>query len=208
MTAYNGAGESALAPSRAIASPLTAAVSGPSALGFKENRTWSASYTGGSGATTYRWFTRDEGSSSWYDTGATGASYTRMMGTTGFDVRVRVTRGSTSDEDELFVAYCSGEFCGPMALSTAAPAVFAVHPPTPNPAQGPVEVRFDLPDAAPVRLALFDMVGREVAVVVDRTVEAGYHRARIETSGLPAGVYVARIEAGGAVGARRITVVR
>ena len=78
----------------------------------------------------------------------------------------------------------------------------------PNPAAGAARVAFTLPEASAVRLAVYDVRGREVAVLADGRVEAGRHEAGLDTSRLAAGVYVVRLEAGGEVLTRRATVVR
>ncbi|GAB5537078.1 MAG: hypothetical protein Rubg2KO_33270 [Rubricoccaceae bacterium] len=83
--------------------------------------------------------------------------------------------------------------------------------PYPNPAaRGVVSVNvpFALPEAGPVRLAVYDALGREVAVLVNETHPAGTHRAAFDTRSLPAGVYIVRLEASGEVHTQRLTVVR
>jgi hypothetical protein len=47
-----------------------------------------------------------------------------------------------------------------------------------------------------VRLLVYDGLGREVAVLVDGTVEAGRHTALWDATGMPSGMYVYRLEAG------------
>lgn len=54
-------------------------------------------------------------------------------------------------------------------------ARFALGPITPNPSAGPARIAFALPQAARVRLAAFDVRGREVAVLVDAELPAGRH---------------------------------
>jgi hypothetical protein len=78
----------------------------------------------------------------------------------------------------------------------------------PNPARGQVTLGFALAEAGPVRLALYDVLGREVAVPLSAPLGAGPHEVTVPTSGLGAGVYVVRLEAGGEVASSRITVVR
>jgi len=45
-----------------------------------------------------------------------------------------------------------------------------------------------------VRLAVYDMLGREVAVLVNEEKEAGFHEVRFDASGLSSGVYVYRMQ--------------
>lgn len=83
---------------------------------------------------------------------------------------------------------------------------------SPNPATGPVQLSFALPQAAEVSLRVFDTQGRSVGTVVDGVFGAGRHQALWDgsTSGAPAksGVYYARLEVGGHSYVKRIAVIR
>ena len=76
------------------------------------------------------------------------------------------------------------------------PRAFALHTNTPNPFQEQTELRFDLPEATRVRVVIYDVLGREVARLVDGEMSAGYHRIVWNATHLPSGVYVCRFEAG------------
>lgn len=52
---------------------------------------------------------------------------------------------------------------------------------------------FELPAAAHVRLSVFDLLGREVARLLDSQEEAGRHEVEWRASGVASGVYVYRI---------------
>ncbi|HEX8385576.1 MAG TPA: T9SS type A sorting domain-containing protein, partial [Rubricoccaceae bacterium] len=80
--------------------------------------------------------------------------------------------------------------------------------PRPNPAAGRTSLRFALPDARPVRIAVYDLLGRTVATVAEGVRAAGWHEVHVETSPLAAGVYVVRLEAGDTVRSVRLSVVR
>ena len=89
-----------------------------------------------------------------------------------------------------------------------APSALALGTAFPNPASGRAVVPFTVPSAGPVRLAVFDVLGREVAVLADGPVAAGEHTARLDTRPLAAGVYVVVLRADGRRAARTITVLR
>ncbi|MEL6615676.1 MAG: T9SS type A sorting domain-containing protein, partial [Bacteroidota bacterium] len=76
----------------------------------------------------------------------------------------------------------------------------------PNPSRGTVSLRFDLPETEPVRLHIFDALGRTVAELTRRVLPPGQHEATVD--GLAPGVYVAVLEAGRERVTRRVTVVR
>jgi hypothetical protein len=91
------------------------------------------------------------------------------------------------------------------AAASASPDVVVAQP---NPLASQAQLSFTLEAAADVRLAVYDVRGREVAVLVDGRLEMGTHEARFDASGLPSGVYVYRLQAGGAVETGRLTVAR
>ncbi|HLA63893.1 MAG TPA: T9SS type A sorting domain-containing protein, partial [Rhodothermales bacterium] len=89
-----------------------------------------------------------------------------------------------------------------------APSTLRLSPPVPNPASDAATVRLDVPTAADVRVALYDVLGREVAVVQEGPMPAGTHVLTIEGARLPAGVYVLRAAADAASVTTRLTIAR
>lgn len=77
----------------------------------------------------------------------------------------------------------------------------------PNPVGRVATLHYTLPEAGPVRLAVYDLLGREVAVLAEGVQPVGRHEVRL--SGLAAGTYIVRIEVddGEEVLTRRVTVV-
>ena len=66
----------------------------------------------------------------------------------------------------------------------------------PNPFNPATEIRFEIPDGGQVRLTVYDILGREVAVLVNRELAAGMHTARFDATGMPSGIYMYRLESG------------
>ena len=64
----------------------------------------------------------------------------------------------------------------------------------PNPFNPTTELRFDLPRAARVSLQVFDIVGREVATLIDGVRPSGRHTVTFDATTLPSGLYFARIQ--------------
>jgi hypothetical protein len=65
--------------------------------------------------------------------------------------------------------------------------------PYPNPFDGRTTVGYDVAESGAVRLVVYDLLGREVAVLVDGPREAGHHEAVLDGSRLAAGVYLVRM---------------
>ncbi|MBO6576418.1 MAG: T9SS type A sorting domain-containing protein [Rhodothermales bacterium] len=64
----------------------------------------------------------------------------------------------------------------------------------PNPFNPTTSISFDLPEAAAVRLSVFDVLGREVAVLVDGKMNAGNHAVSFDAAGFQSGMYIYRLE--------------
>ena len=86
--------------------------------------------------------------------------------------------------------------------------LFRLAAPAPNPARGRVRLRYSLPTAADVRLTVHDALGRAVLRVAEGPRSAGDGSEMADVSGLAAGVYVVRLEAGGEALTQRLSVVR
>ena len=66
----------------------------------------------------------------------------------------------------------------------------------PNPFNPSTTIGFDLAHRVEVRLSIFDILGREIAVLVNSGMNAGHHSIVWEAAVHPGGVYVARLTAG------------
>ena len=69
----------------------------------------------------------------------------------------------------------------------------------PNPFNPTTVIGYQLPQAEMVRLAVYDILGREVALLVDSHVSAGTHQVNFDGSGLSSGIYLYRLQAGNQV---------
>jgi hypothetical protein len=78
----------------------------------------------------------------------------------------------------------------------------------PNPFRGSTVVEFGLAEGGVATLKVFDVVGREVAVLSEGYLDAGYHRAAFDAERLSPGLYVLELRAGGARHVLRMTLVR
>ncbi len=81
------------------------------------------------------------------------------------------------------------------------PSRFALHSAFPNPFNPSTTVRFDLPVETDVRVSVYDLVGREIAVLVQKKFQSGKHSlewngATDSGSSAPSGIYYIRLNAG------------
>jgi hypothetical protein len=104
--------------------------------------------------------------------------------------------------------YAAEAFEEGLAPEGSSPAGFALAANYPNPFNPSTEIAFVLPEAAAVRLVVYDMLGREVALLAEGPLSAGRHTVRFEASNLPSGTYLYRIEAGAFAQTRRMVLLK
>jgi hypothetical protein len=106
------------------------------------------------------------------------------------------------EESEAFVEPA------PSALANEGSVRATLLPPLPNPFRGSTTLRFTLPGPGAVRLAVYDALGREVALLVTGVTEAGAHAVAFDAGSLPSGTYAVRLETAGQVLTQRLTRLR
>lgn len=88
------------------------------------------------------------------------------------------------------------------------PPLFELYQNYPNPFNPATAISYQLPTASDVRLEVFDMIGRRVAVLIDGPVQAGRHTVQFDASSLSSGVYIYRLTAGDRVFSRKLTLIK
>jgi hypothetical protein len=150
----------------------------------------------------------------------------RLPGVSG---DVEVTGGKLMRIEDMgqFATYCVGVDIQPLASqqvrvkidSTASPDTGDVAsdlwlgPNHPNPFGPQTVLSFTLPRSGKIRLTVFDIHGRLVAVLVDRYLDAGPHSARwngLDSNSRPVspGVYFARLSQGAEARSRKLVLTR
>ncbi|MBL7047112.1 MAG: T9SS type A sorting domain-containing protein [Candidatus Marinimicrobia bacterium] len=99
-------------------------------------------------------------------------------------------------KDQLFGPGCKigGE------VEASVPSHFCLYQNYPNPFNSVTTIRFDLPEAADVKIAVYDILGREIAVLVSGKIPAsplhigtsglsGEYKVEWDANNIPSGVY-------------------
>ncbi len=85
---------------------------------------------------------------------------------------------------------------------------FALEQNIPNPFNPATTISFNLPEAGYAKLTVFDVVGREVEVLVDGHLASGIHRATFSGGDLPSGVYFYKFETPTFSATKKMTLMR
>jgi len=94
------------------------------------------------------------------------------------------------------------------ASSRELPKEFALHQNFPNPFNPSSTIRYDLPASVHVKLTIYNMLGQEVATLVDDIEDAGFKSVEWNASDVSSGVYFYRLLAGNFIDVRKTLVIK
>ena len=122
-----------------------------------------------------------------------------------------IGQGSESEDDFASVAITASSSQAKLTATEAeagVPTEFALGSNYPNPFNPETVIPYAVAESGPVRIAVYDVLGREVAVLVAGTMSPGRYEAVWWASDAPSGVYVVRLEAGSVVKTRRVVLMK
>jgi hypothetical protein len=76
------------------------------------------------------------------------------------------------------------------------PDVYSLSQNYPNPFNPNTVISFGVPEAGHVTLKIYDLLGKEIATLVNTNVSAGVHNVTFDASDIPSGVYLYKLQAG------------
>ncbi len=97
-------------------------------------------------------------------------------------------------DDVKLTNYC-GSLVGIVGNNNI-PFEYALEQNYPNPFNPSTMIKYQIPTASNVKITVFDILGKKVAVLIDQKKDAGYHEVEFSGLNLASGLYIYRIEAG------------
>jgi hypothetical protein len=91
---------------------------------------------------------------------------------------------------------------------TSTPGEFSLKQNFPNPFNPTTTIQFTLPERSHVRLTVMDLLGRELATIVDGELEAGTHTSVFDGYRFSSGMYFYRLQSGSSVQTKKLVLIK
>ncbi len=102
--------------------------------------------------------------------------------------------GWVCGNNETILKTTTGGTIGIQQISTSLPDKFYLSQNYPNPFNPNTNIEFSLPQKSFVKLKVFDLLGREIANLVNENLSAGSYKYDFNASALPSGIYFYKLE--------------
>ena len=132
---------------------------------------------------------------------AAGVPYERLVYVCGDDVYV-------ADYNYFGIYDCSAAVSVIEHTRPHIPDRITLEPCYPNPFNPTTTIRYDVAVPSRVQLTVYNLLGQEVARLVDSRQLAGFHTITWNATGFPSGIYLCRMEAEGFMQTRKLVLMK
>ncbi len=147
---------------------------------------------------------------------ATGADRRTVLGSGPYSIGAGATHSIVfafvggSSASDIVANAAAAQALYPIVATEGSPNAngYALSTARPNPVTSSTNFTVTLPTTEAVRVAVYDVTGREVAVLLDEARAAGSHTIRWDASAVPSGVYLVRMSAGSDLLSQTVSVAR
>jgi hypothetical protein len=102
----------------------------------------------------------------------------------------------------------SYEYSDEVEIDVKGPLVFSLEQNYPNPFNPLTNIKFSVPEPGNIKLAVYNLVSEEVAVLVDGFTEAGFYNVTFNASSLPSGIYIYKLQSANSVKLKKMMLLK
>lgn len=100
------------------------------------------------------------------------------------------------------------EYSNEVEVDVNVPATFSLEQNYPNPFNPSTNIKYSVPEAGNVKLSVYNLVGEEVAVLVNGYTDAGQFEVSFDASNLSSGVYLYKLQSANSVITKKMTLLK
>jgi photosystem II stability/assembly factor-like uncharacterized protein len=150
-----------------------------------------------------------------YRTRDSGTTWVQQQSNTNLDLRavcfLDTSKGWAVGYRGIVLRTVNGGWGSPSSASdpvAGVPETYSLLSNYPNPFNPSTTITYELPRSSQVTLSVFDMLGREVSVLVNERRDAGIHEVKFDGANLASGVYLYRLQAADFTQTKRLLLLR
>jgi len=114
----------------------------------------------------------------------------------------------SSPDDTKIVWYENMLITNVETIATSIPKKFILHQNYPNPFNSFTTIIYSIPKPVRAILKVYDLLGKEIKILVNKFVEPGTHSVYFDASNLPSGMYIYKLQVGDLMEARKMLLMR
>ncbi len=100
------------------------------------------------------------------------------------------------------------EYSNEVEVSVTGPKTFNLAQNYPNPFNPTTTISFTVPQSGKVKLAVYNLLGQEVAVLVNGVVTEGFHQVEFSAKSLPTGAYFYKLQSDNSVQIKKMLLLK
>jgi hypothetical protein len=106
------------------------------------------------------------------------------------------SRNSSLSGSEDFLTIKYEQLTSVKPVNTAVPLYYKLYQNYPNPFNPSTKIKFDIPAKEHVKLVVYDMLGRELSVLVNEILQAGTYETEWNSGRISSGIYFVKLVSG------------
>ncbi len=100
------------------------------------------------------------------------------------------------------------EYSKSIEIDIEVPLQFSLSQNFPNPFNPTTQIKYSIPKDGFVKLSVYNILGQEVAELVNANIRAGNHEIILNAQGLASGVYYYRLESGSNAAVKKLLLIK
>ena len=114
----------------------------------------------------------------------------------------------SASRDDNKIAWYESDLVSSVTILNEIPSEFSLSQNYPNPFNPTTTIKYQIPELSFVTLKVYDVLGSEIATLVNEEKPIGNYEVNLEANGLPSGIYFYKLQAGDFIETKKMVLLR